>query len=332
MQRATALLFLCILIFITLLIYSEVYSLSVEQKIITVEGLRKEYGDFVAVENLSFSIGKGEIFGIVGPNGAGKTTTLKMLSGLVRPSRGTITMKGLDIGRDAVRIKSFLGFLPEESPLYEGMEVDDYLMFFAELYGVGKDVARKRINDLLFDLSLNAGGKKIGDLSKGMKRKVAIARSLINDPDILIFDEPASGLDPMTSRYITDYVRSLREAGKTVIFSAHNLYQVESLCDNILILKNGRMVTLGTAARIREEFGKIQYRLEFRVDSVEDYDLAELKKAGDDYVIITNDINVINNTTKWVASKGGDIVEMRTIVPSLEEIFLELMGVELFVD
>jgi len=315
-----------------LLIYSEVYPVYVEQNIIEVEGLRKEYGDFVAVEDLGFSIAKGEIFGIVGPNGAGKTTTLKMLSGLIRPSRGNITMKGLDIGRDAVKIKSFLGFLPEESPLYEGMEVDDYLMFFAELYGVEKNVSRKRINDLLFDLSLNADGKKIGDLSKGMKRKVAIARSLINDPDILIYDEPSSGLDPMTSRYITDYVRSLKGAGKTIIFSAHNLYQVESLCDNILIMKNGKLITLGTAADIREEFGRIQYRLEFRVDNLDDYGLAELKKTDGGYVVITHDISIINNTTKWVASKGGDIVEMRTIVPSLEDIFLELMGVELFVD
>jgi ABC-2 type transport system ATP-binding protein len=136
----------------------------------------------------------------------------------------------------------------------------------------------------------------------------------------------------MTSRYITDYVRSLKGAGKTIIFSAHNLYQVESLCDNILIMKNGRLITLGTAANIREEFGRIQYRLEFRVDSIDDYDLAQLKKTDEGYVVITHDISIINNTTKWVASKGGDIVEMRTIVPSLEEIFLELMGVELFVD
>ncbi|TGC08180.1 ABC transporter ATP-binding protein [Methanolobus halotolerans] len=299
---------------------------------IEVNGLRKEYGDFVAVENLSFFIGRGEIFGIVGPNGAGKTTTLKMLGGLIRPSKGSITMKGLEMSRDPVRIKSFLGFLPEESPLYEGMSVDDYLMFFAELYDIDKSVARKRISDLLFDLSLNADGKKIGDLSKGMKRKVAIARSLINDPDVLIYDEPASGLDPMTSRYITDYVRSLKKAGKTIVFTAHNLYQVESLCDNILIMKDGREVIQGTADLIREEYGKIQYRLEFRVDSTEEYDLADIKQLNGGYVIVTDDINVVNNTTKWVASRGGDIVEMRTIVPSLEDIFLSIMGIELFVD
>ncbi|WP_406656142.1 ABC transporter ATP-binding protein [Methanolobus sp. ZRKC2] len=303
-----------------------------EQKIIEVNGLRKEYGDFVAVENLNFSIGKGEIFGIVGPNGAGKTTTLKMLGGLIRPSRGNIAMKGLDMSRDSVEIKSFLGFLPEESPLYEGMSVDDYLIFFAELYGVGKSEAKKRIRNLLFDLSLNADGKRIGDLSKGMKRKVAIARSLINDPDILIYDEPASGLDPMTSRYITDYVRSLKKAGKTVIFTAHNLYQVESLCDNILIMKNGTEIIQGTAEHIRQEYGKIQYRLEFRVDNLAGYGLAEVKQVNGDYVIVTDDIDIVNNTTKWVAARGGDIVEMRTIVPSLEDIFLSIMGIELFAD
>ncbi len=303
-----------------------------EPGIIEVNGLRKEYGDFVAVDNLSFSVAKGQIFGIVGPNGAGKTTTLKMLSSLVRPSSGSIYMKGLDISRDAVAIKSFLGFLPEESPLYEGMGVEDYLMFFSELYCIPKDRAKKRIRELLFDMSLNADGKKIGDLSKGMKRKVAIARSLINDPDILIYDEPASGLDPMTSRYITDYVRSLKQSGKTIIFSAHNLFQVESLCDRILILKSGKLVTLGTAEEIRKEYGKIQYRLEFKVDDVEEYVISEVRNVDDNYVVTTNDIDVVNQTTKWVASKGGDIVEMRTIVPSLEEIFLEIMGVELFVD
>ena len=303
-----------------------------EPGIIEVSGLRKEYGDFVAVEDLSFSVSKGQIFGIVGPNGAGKTTTLKMLTSLVRPTSGNIYMKGLDISKDSVEIKSFLGFLPEESPLYEGMTVDDYLMFFAELYSVPKDRAKKRIRELLFDLALNADGKKIGDFSKGMKRKVAIARSLINDPDILIYDEPASGLDPMTSRYITDYVRSLKQSGKTIIFSAHNLYQVESLCDRILILKNGKLVTLGSAEEIRKEYGRIQYRLEFKVDSIGEYTITDVREVDGNYVVITNDIDVVNRTTKWVAVENGDIVEMRTIVPSLEEIFLELMDVELFVD
>ncbi|MDO9518065.1 MAG: ABC transporter ATP-binding protein [Methanosarcinaceae archaeon] len=295
---------------------------------IEIVGLRKEYEEFTAVDGLDFSVNKGEIFGIVGPNGAGKTTTLKMISGLIRPSAGTITINGLDIEEEPVKIKSFLGFLPEESPLYESMMVDDYLMFFAELYSVDKKSAKKRINGLLSDLSLNSEGKKIGDLSKGMRRKVAIARSLINNPDVLIYDEPASGLDPMTSKYITDYIASLKETGKTILFSAHNLYQVESMCDRILIMNDGKIITLGTMDEIRKEFGHTSYHVEFTVDDVSDFTAANIEKADGHYVITTDNIDVVNVTTKWVASKGGDIIEMRTIEPTLEDIFLELMGFE----
>ncbi|MBN2488989.1 MAG: ABC transporter ATP-binding protein [Methanosarcinaceae archaeon] len=295
---------------------------------IEIAGLRKEYGDFTAVDNLSFSVGRGEIFGIVGPNGAGKTTTLKMISGLIRQTSGTIRIKEFDLEENPVRIKSFLGFLPEESPLYEGMEVEDYLMFFSELYGIDKNSSRERINALLFDLALNTNGKKIGDLSKGMRRKVAIARSLINDPDVLVYDEPASGLDPMTSNYITNYISSLKNTGKTIIFSAHNLYQVQTLCDRILIMKDGKIITLGTMDDIQKEFGRTSYCVEFRVDDLSGFTAAKIEMKNEHYLVTTDDINVVNHTTKWVASRGGDIIEMRTIELSLEEIFLELMGIE----
>jgi ABC-2 type transport system ATP-binding protein len=296
---------------------------------IEVNGLRKEYGEFVAVDQLSFNVKKGEIFGIVGPNGAGKTTTLKMLSGLVRPTAGSIRINGVDISVDPVRVKSILGFLPEESPLYEGMYVEDYLLFFGELYDVDKAIARKRINSLLTDLSLNAAGKRIGDLSKGMRRKVAIARSLINDPQLLIYDEPGSGLDPMTSRFITEYIRSLKEKGKTIIFSAHNLYQMEKLCDRILIIKDGKQVTLGSASQIRKEHSRVLYRLEFMIEDIADLYVEGVKRLEDRYVLVTADMAIVNDITGRVATNGGRIIEMRTIEPALEEVFLELMGVDL---
>jgi ABC-2 type transport system ATP-binding protein len=296
---------------------------------IEVNGLRKEYGEFVAVDQLSFNVKKGEIFGIVGPNGAGKTTTLKMLSGLVRPTAGSIRINGVDISVDPVRVKSILGFLPEESPLYEGMYVEDYLLFFGELYDVDKATARKRINSLLTDLSLNAAGKRIGDLSKGMRRKVAIARSLINDPQLLIYDEPGSGLDPMTSRFITEYIRSLKEKGKTIIFSAHNLYQMEKLCDRILIIKDGKQVTLGSASQIRKEHSRVLYRLEFMIEDIADLYVEGVKRLEDRYVLVTADMAIVNDITGRVATNGGRIIEMRTIEPALEEVFLELMGVDL---
>jgi len=296
---------------------------------IEVNGLRKEYGEFVAVDRLSFSVEKGEIFGIVGPNGAGKTTTLKMLSGLVHPTAGSLQINGIDISVDPVRVKSILGFLPEESPLYEGMYVGDYLLFFSELYDVDGYIARKRIDSLLKDLSLNAAGKRIGDLSKGMRRKVAIARSLINDPELLIYDEPGSGLDPMTSRFITEYIRSLKKNGKTIIFSAHNLYQMEKLCDRILIIKDGKQVILGSVAEIRKEHSKVLYRLEFMVDDLADLCIEGVKRLQDRFVLVTADMGTVNEVTGRVVTNGGRIIEMRTMEPALEEVFLELMGVDL---
>ncbi|SNQ61653.1 ABC transporter ATP-binding protein [Candidatus Methanoperedens nitratireducens] len=207
---------------------------------ITVKELRKEYDGFTAVDSINFEIEKGEIFGIVGPNGAGKTTTLKMLSGLITPTRGSISVQGMDIRKDVKTIKQKLGFLPEDSPLYEGMLAWDYLMFFAQIYGVDKTVATGRIKELLLALRLDAPDKKIGEMSKGMQRKVAIARALINDPEYLVMDEMTSGLDPTTSKYLADFVASLKAHGKTIVFSAHNLYQVESLCDHVLIMNRGK--------------------------------------------------------------------------------------------
>lgn len=295
---------------------------------IEVDGLKKEYGEFVAVNQLSFRVEKGEIFGIIGPNGAGKTTTLKMLSGLLHPTAGNIRINGINIAVDPVRVKSIIGFLPEESPLYEGMYVEDYLLFFSELYNVERYIARKRIHSLLNDLSLNAAGKRIGDLSKGMRRKVAIARSLINDPELLIYDEPGSGLDPMTSRFITEYIRSLRKRGKTIVFSAHNLYQMEKLCDRILIIKDGRQVTLGSASQIRKEHSNVFYRLEFMVDDFKDFCIEGVKKLDDRFLFVTTDMDAVNEITRYVVANGGRIIEMHTQEPVLEEVFLKLMGVE----
>lgn len=291
---------------------------------IEVNGLRKEYGNFAAVERLDFNVDKGEIFGIVGPNGAGKTTTLKMLSGLVRPTAGSIRINDIDISADPVRIKSFLGFLPEESSLYESMYVEDYLLFFGELYGIKKHTIRQRTKTLLYDLSLNAAGRRIGDLSKGMRRKVAIARSLINDPQLIIYDEPGSGLDPMTSRFITEYIRSLKEKGKTIIFSAHNLYQMESLCDRILIIKDGKQVTLGSVAQIREDHLKVLYRLEFMLEDVAGICIENMERLEDRFVLATTDMNAVNEITGHIAANGGRIIEMNTIEPRLKKYFSSL--------
>jgi len=165
---------------------------------IKLKSVTKLYGQSVAVKNLDLEVGDREILGIIGHNGAGKTTILKMIMGLVTPTSGTIEVMNRDIAKDSTYVKRFIGYLPEESPLYENMTVSEYLMFFSELYKVPKARARERIDSLLGALKLAERDKLTGELSKGMKRKVAIARALLHEPTLLIFDEPNAGLDPLT--------------------------------------------------------------------------------------------------------------------------------------
>jgi ABC-2 type transport system ATP-binding protein len=283
---------------------------------IEVEGLRKTYRDFPAVVGSTFDVDRGEIFGIVGPNGAGKTTTLKMIAGLVDPSAGTATVAGLDAGNPEMRRS--LGFLPEESPLYEDMTARSYLDFFADLYDVPDDAADERIEETLDRLELDHRDRRLGDVSKGMKRKVAIARSLVNDPDVLIYDEPASGLDPLTTNYVLEFVRELRDAGKTVLFSAHNLYHVESVCDRVAIMNRGEIVARGTVPEIRDEYGTTEYRVftSVAVDGA--------AREGDRHVVTVDDMAAVEDVRGRAAAAGGEVVDIRTREPSLEDIFLDL--------
>ncbi|QCJ48020.1 ABC transporter ATP-binding protein [Haloprofundus sp. MHR1] len=291
---------------------------------ITVEDLRKEYGGFVAVEGSSFEVDEGEIFGVVGPNGAGKTTTLKMLSGLVEPTSGAATVAGYDAADPAMR--SSLGFLPEESPLYEDMTPRSYLRFFADLYSVPHEEAVRRSEETLDRLELEHRDRRLGDMSKGMKRKVAIARSLVNDPQVLIYDEPASGLDPLTTNYVLEFTKELAAAGKTVLFSAHNLYHVESVCDRIIIMNRGEIVARGTVAEIRERHGETAYHV-FTTVAVDGADRVEEAPDGAArYRRVVDDMVAVEAVRSEAESRGGEVVDIRTEEPSLEALFLDIAG------
>ncbi|MFB6136154.1 MAG: ABC transporter ATP-binding protein [Halobacteriaceae archaeon] len=284
---------------------------------IAVEGLRKEYGDFVAVEGATFSVEGGEVFGLVGPNGAGKTTTLKMLAGLVEPSAGSATVNGYDADDPAMR--STLGWLPEESPLYEDMTAHTYLRFFADLYDVDRETADERIAETLDRLDLDRRDRPLGDCSKGMRRKVAIARSLVNDPDVLLYDEPASGLDPVTTHTVVEFTRELADAGKTVVFSAHDLYHVESVCDRLAVVRDGRVVTRGTLEEIRAAHGGTTYRV-FTTVPVEGAEAV----GPDRWEVVAGDMERVEAVRAAAVEAGGEVADIRTDEPSLEEIFLAI--------
>ena len=287
---------------------------------IRVEGLRKTYGDFPAVVGSDFTVETGEIFGIVGPNGAGKTTTLKMLAGLIEPTEGTAEVAGR--AADDPETRRDLGFLPEESPLYEDMTPRSYLSFFADLYDVPRSEARERTESTLDRLELEHRERRLGDMSKGMKRKVAIARSLVNDPDLLIYDEPASGLDPLTTNYVLEFTRELAERGKTVVFSAHNLYHVESVCDRIAILNRGEIIARGTVPEIRETYGETTYHV-FTTVPVEGSDEVTRGEVERHRTVVP-DMDAVEALRDDAAAAGGSVADIRTREQSLEDIFLEL--------
>jgi len=293
---------------------------------ITARNLTKNYDGFVALDNVSFGFEDGEIFGIIGHNGAGKTTLLKIISGLVTPTAGELFINDTDVIKNPVALKEHLGYLPEESRLYETMTAEDYLAFFGEIYGLPPQEIRVRTNQLFAALSLETGGKKIGEFSKGMKRKVAIARSLIHDPEFLVYDEATSGLDPMTSRFIADYLRRLKTENKTIVLSAHNLYQVEAICDKVMILRRGQVVAFGNMHELREQFGSITYTIFFSIANPGKL-LGHSKTYRQEeglYVTDAEDMAELNESTGLIAEAGGKVEKIESRYPSLEEMLLKI--------
>ena len=197
----------------------------------------------VAVEGLSFTANRGEIFGLLGPNGAGKTTTLRMLATLIRPDEGDATLDGVSVVKDPDTVRSRIGFLTGELKL-EDFFTPSYLFdFFADLHGVDPDVAVKRKAELFGKFGIDRFAEvKVANLSTGMKQKVSLVISVVHDPDVIIFDEPTNGLDVLTAKVVTDFLLELRERGKTVILSTHIFSLVEKLCDRVGIIIDGRMV------------------------------------------------------------------------------------------
>jgi ABC-2 type transport system ATP-binding protein len=217
--------------------------------VIQVRDLGKLYGTFTAVRALSFDVGVGEVLGLVGPNGAGKTTTLRCLAGIIAPSRGTISVAGHDIQRDPIEAKRALAFIPDEPHLFDYLSVEEHLRFIARLYGVADVEARMPV--LLNELELTEKRRALpGELSRGMRQKLAIACGLLHSPNALILDEPLTGLDPAGIRRMRETIAARATAGAAVILSSHLLHLVEELCTKLLVVRRGECVAYGTIDEI----------------------------------------------------------------------------------
>ncbi|AXY77006.1 gliding motility-associated ABC transporter ATP-binding subunit GldA [Paraflavitalea soli] len=207
---------------------------------IEVTRLTKLYGEQKAVDDISFKVGKGEIVGFLGPNGAGKSTTMKIITGYLQPDSGTAIVCGIDVQQQPLESKKKIGYLPEANPLYFDMYVREYLDFVADVHGVGDK--KKKIEEVIETVGLSLESKKrIGQLSKGYKQRVGLAAALIHDPEVLILDEPTTGLDPNQIMEIREVIKKLGQH-KTVLFSSHILQEVEAICDRVVIINRGKLV------------------------------------------------------------------------------------------
>lgn len=288
-------------------------------------GLVKSYGTFHAVSGLSLTIPAGSVYGILGPNGAGKTTTLRMLMDIVPPDEGEVRLFGHRRRREDLQR---VGYLPEERGLYRKMKVADQLAFLGELHGLTAAEARSRAGRWLERLELTGwAGSKVEELSKGMQQKVQLAGTMLHEPELLILDEPFSGLDPINQALFKQLLRDYTAGGRTVVFSTHIMEQAEKLCDRICLISRGRVVLDGELAAIKREHGGIAWRL------VGDGDLTRLR--GIDGIA---DLQIHDGTARLFLADGVagsdvlrsavglvEVAEFRSEEPELEEIFVKVV-------
>ncbi len=220
---------------------------------LAIENLSKLYGTQRAVDNISFEIKTGEVVGFLGPNGAGKSTTMKIITCYMAPTNGTVKLDQFTIDKNADKIKQRIGYLPENNPLYSEMPVIEYLRFCAEIQGVAKENISQRLHEMIDKCGLDREKhKKISELSKGYRQRVGLAQAMIHDPELLVLDEPTTGLDPNQIVEIRNLIKELGKE-KTVILSSHILSEVEATCDRIIIINNGRIVADGTSESLRQQ-------------------------------------------------------------------------------
>lgn len=282
---------------------------TVDKEIVT-ENLSKKYGDFEAVKSISFSIKKGTIFGLLGPNGAGKSTTIKILTCQFPPTSGTAYIGGLNTVLDAVEIKKKIGVVFESQNLYEELSVYENLNFFRRLYNSPKE----RINEVLKIVGMEKYQKnKVKTFSKGMKQKIMISRALLNDPEVLFLDEPGSGLDPRSAREIRQMILGLKEQGKTILITTHNMEEADFLCDCLAIIHKGSIIAMDTPGNLKKRYGEDVLMIKTVKGDI--YESPLNTKASSDILEKLSE----NNQISLVHSKEATI----------EDVFIKLTGEKL---
>jgi ABC-2 type transport system ATP-binding protein len=288
--------------------------------------VRKSYDKFVAVNNVSFNIEQGGVFGLLGPNGAGKTSTIRMMIGITVPDSGQITLFGKPFERKSLHR---VGYLPEERGLYKKMKILDQLIFLGELHGMTSGAARQAAMAWTKRLEIDAWvQKKVEELSKGMQQKIQFIAALIHDPDFIIMDEPFFGLDPVNAALLKDVMLDLKKQGKTILFSTHRMDQVEKLCDSICLINKGTAVLQGELKNIKAGYGKSNVQIEYEgnCDFLEKSPLVAAFNNYGNYIEVKLAPGADAQEILRQAALQARINRFELMEPSLEEIFINTVG------
>lgn len=295
---------------------------------IKIKSLSKHFGNIKALDNLNLNIKRGELLGLIGPNGAGKTTAIRIISCILKPDQGDVLVNDYSILEEPLRIKSMIGYLPEEPNLYERFKAYDLLKYFGELYGVPQDKIGPRIDELLELVGMSKRAQhKINTFSKGLRQRIGIARALIHDPEIIIFDEPTMGLDPATSNTIRKFIAGLK-GEKTIILCTHYMDEAEELCDRVAILNQGKILDIGTPDYLKSKIhGETILKLKIKdVDKIQSanikkFDTVEnMRVIGDQVLLSLNSGEEICNIIELFEN---NLLSVNTKEPTLEDVFIQ---------
>lgn len=302
--------------------------LNTDNIMVKIDSLNKSFGRIKALDNLNIGVKKGELLGIIGPNGAGKTTAIRIICCILQPNSGEVTVGGYSIRHDQIKIKSMIGYLPEEPNLYERFKARDLLQYFGELYGVPKNQLDSRIEELLELVGMSKRAEdRINTFSKGLRQRIGIARALIHDPEVIIFDEPTMGLDPATSITIRNFIKELK-GDKTVILCTHYMDEADLLCDRVAILNQGKIRDIGTPKSLKEKIHgdiilKVRVHEPQKIDThrITAFESVEgVNLEGDQFLISLHNREDISNI---IDIFGSQAFSVNTKEPTLDDVFIQ---------
>ena len=291
--------------------------------VLQLENIKKYYATQKAVDDISFSIPAGSIFGLLGPNGAGKTTLLRMITGILYPDSGNIIFQGKKFDPD--KDTAHIGYMPEERGLYKKMKIGEQALYLAMLKGLSKQEALKRIKEWFVKFEMESWwNKKVDDLSKGMSQKLQFVTTVLHNPSLLILDEPFSGLDPVNANLIKDEIFNLSRTGTTIIFSTHRMEQVEEICDQIVLVNKGQKILDGSVTQIKEDFKEHLFKVGFEKESpsfeTNSFDIISSKNNSS--LVKIKDGYLPTDVLKEYLQKGAPIHSFNEVMPSLNDIFI----------